>query len=56
MQLYMLSGQAASAQQQMQNLWANDNLSNTQSQVTSNAMNQQGSSATGAESLQSIAA
>ncbi len=54
MQLYMLSGQAEKATQSMNQLWANDNLSNTQAQVTSNAMNQKGSAATWAASLQSL--
>jgi len=54
MQLYMLSWQAEKATQSMSQLWANDNLSNTQAQVTSNALNQQGSAAVGAASLQSL--
>ena len=54
MQLYMLSGQASSAQKQMQTLWGNANLSNTQAQVTSNAMNMQGNTSMNAESLSSL--
>lgn len=56
MQLYMLSWQAEKATQWMSQLGANDNLSNTQAQVTSNAMNQKGSAAIGAASLQSLTA
>lgn len=54
MRLYMMSGQAANAQQQMSNLWASDNLSNTQAQVTSNAMNMQGNTSKNAASLDSL--
>lgn len=54
MRLYMMSWQAAKAQEQMVNLWANDNLSNTQAQVTSNAMNMQGNTSKNAASLDSL--
>jgi len=54
MRLYMISGQAAKAQEQMAWLWANDNLSNTQAQVTSNAMNMQGNTSKSAASLDSL--
>jgi len=38
----------------MSNLGANDNLSNTQAQVTSNAMNMQGNTSAQASSLDSL--
>jgi hypothetical protein len=54
MRLYMISWQAEQAQQQMVWLGNNDNLSNTQSQVTSNAMNMQGNTSKNAASLDSL--
>lgn len=54
MRLYMMSWQAANAQQQMTNLGSSDNLSNTQAQVTSNAMNMQGNTSKNAASLDSL--
>jgi hypothetical protein len=54
MKLYMLSGQAEQATKQMQTLWQSDNLSNTQAQVTSNAMNMQWNTSKNASSLQDI--
>lgn len=55
MQLYVLSGQAAKAQEQMAWLGNNDNLSNTQAQLTSNALNQWANPANTAVSLANIA-
>lgn len=54
MKLYMISWQAEASQKAMSQLWANDNLSNTQAQVTSNTMNSQGNTSNQASSLSSI--
>lgn len=54
MRLYMMTWQAAKAKEAMDNLWANANLSNTQSQAMGSAINMTSNAATNAESLQSI--
>lgn len=55
MKLYMLSGQAAQSTEQMRWLGNNDNLSNTQAQLTSNSLNQKSNPVNDAASLQSLA-
>lgn len=53
-QLHIQSWQAAEANSMMKQLGNNDNLSNTQQQLTSSALNQQGNAAQSAQSLQGM--
>lgn len=52
MELYIKSGQAKQNSDMMKQLGANDNLSNTQQQLTASSLNQQGDASKSAQSLQ----